>query len=156
MEPVPPPKGRMTPSPEPRLPPPPPPNMPKEPKPKDKSGPLYAKFATPDAPVRKARNPKLIQKGVEMAFRKRQNVKFKEGKADVLECFRRILEEDLAAAGEAGLRALFREASDQLALLGLPLGGTEEWADRLYIEGKGGTLLFSEAELDQAPATICV
>ena len=68
---------------------------------------------------------------------------------------RRILGEDLAAAGEAGLRALFREASDQLALLGLPLGGTEEWADRLYIEGKGGTLLFSEAELDQAPATIC-
>ena len=44
---------------------------------------------------------------------------------------------------------LFREASDQLALLGLPLGGTEEWADRLYIEGKGGTLLFAEAELDQ-------
>ena len=63
---------------------------------------------------------------------------------------RRILEEDLAAAGEAGLHALFRDASDQLAMLGLPLGGTEEWADRLYIEGKGGTLLFSEAELDQA------
>ena len=91
MEPVPPPQGRMTPSPEPRLPPPPPPNIPKEPKPKDKSGPLYAKFATPDAPVRKARNPKLIQKGVEMAFRKRQNVKFKESKADVLECFRRAV-----------------------------------------------------------------
>jgi len=91
MEPVPPPQGRMTPSPEPRLPPPPPPNIPKEPKPKDKSGPLYAKFATPDAPVRKARNPKLIQKGVEMAFRKRQNVKFKESKADVLGCFRRAV-----------------------------------------------------------------
>ena len=59
------------------------------------------------------------------------------------------------------LHALFRDASDQLAMLGLPLGGTEEWADRLFIEGKGGTLLFSEAELDQAhlacslPATTC-
>ena len=85
------PPGRFTPSPEPRPPPTPPPNLPKEPKPKDKSGPLYAKFATPDAPVRKARNPKLIQKGVEMAFRKRQNAKFKENKAEVLECFRRAV-----------------------------------------------------------------
>ena len=47
-------------------------------------------------------------------------------------------------------RLLFREASDALSLLGLPLGGTEAWADRLYIEGKGGSLLFSEEELDLA------
>ena len=84
-----------------------------------------------------------------MAFRKRQNTKLKEAKPDVLAVFKRVLEHD-NQGDEAALRALFKEASDKLAGLGLPLGGSEEWADRLYIEGKDGSLLFAEDELDLA------
>lgn len=135
-------------------------------------------------PLRKARTPKVVQKGVEMAFRKRQNAKLKGAKPRLIALLRRVLEpptearaadaaagdeEGSEAAGGSGCEAgaaaaggggggsaaerqlqLFREASDQLAMLGLPLGGTEAWADRLYIEGKGGSLLFSEEELDLA------
>ena len=37
--------------------------------------------------------------------------------------------------------------SSQLSSLGLSLGGSEDWADRLYIEDKKGALLFSEEEV---------
>jgi len=60
-----------------------------------------------------------------------------------------VLEEQ--CADEAALRELFRETSERLSALGLSLGGSEDWADRLYIEvDKKGGLLFSEAELDAA------
>jgi len=39
-----------------------------------------------------------------------------------------------------------------MSSLGVPLGGSEDWADRLYIEDKHGALLFSEEELDRAEA----
>ena len=61
---------------------------------------------------------------------------------------KRVLGE--ACADEAALRELFRETSEQLTALGLALGGSEDWADRLYIEDKKGGLLFSEEELDIA------
>ena len=48
------------------------------------------------------------------------------------------------------LRACFREVSDALSTIGLPLGGSEDWADRLYIVTKGGALLFDDDELDMA------
>ena len=38
----------------------------------------------------------------------------------------------------------------RLSDLGLALGGSEAWADRLWIEDRKGALLFSEAELDTA------
>ena len=40
--------------------------------------------------------------------------------------------------------------SDALSTIGLPLGGSEDWADRLYIVTKGGALLFDDDELDMA------
>ena len=51
---------------------------------------------------------------------------------------------------EASLRELFRDTSEQLSGWGLALGGSEDWADRLYIEDKKGNILFSEEELDLA------
>ena len=42
--------------------------------------------------------------------------------------------------------------TEDLAQLGLSLGSSEAWADRLFIEDRrsGGGLLFSEEELDEA------
>jgi len=51
---------------------------------------------------------------------------------------------------ENELRRLFSETSEQLSQLGLALGGSEDWADRLYIADKHGALFFSEDELDLA------
>ena len=42
------------------------------------------------------------------------------------------------------------QVSDALSTIGLPLGGSEDWADRLYIVTKGGALLFDDDELDMA------
>ena len=45
---------------------------------------------------------------------------------------------------------LFADISEALSQLGLALGGSEDWADRLYIEDKKGGVLFTEEELDVA------
>lgn len=82
------------------------------------------------------------------AFRKRQNLKLREAKDEVLGLFRRVLTQSCQTSIE--LRNIFREVSEELCGLGLSLGGSEDWADRLYIEDKKGTLLFSEEELDLA------
>lgn len=96
------------------------------------------------------RNPKDIQPGLEKDMRVRQNKKFKRTKSELLAVFKRVLEHD-NQGDEAALRALFREASEQLTGLGLSPDGSERWADRLYIKvDKDGSLLFSEAELDLA------
>ena len=58
-------------------------------------GSLSTTITAPEAPVRKARQPKVVQRGVELAFRRRQNAKFREGKAAVLAVLRRILDEEL-------------------------------------------------------------
>ena len=47
-------------------------------------GSLSTTITAPEAPVRKARQPKVVQRGVELAFRRRQNAKFREGKAAVI------------------------------------------------------------------------
>eukprot|EP00965_Chrysotila_dentata_P253381 6211204-Pleurochrysis_carterae.AAC.3 len=46
--------------------------------------------------------------------------------------------------------SVFCPVSEQMSSLGVPLGGSEDWADRLFIEDKRGALLFSEEELDLA------
>ena len=115
--------------------------------PRERTGPLYVNGIRPEI-VRKARQPKAVQKGLEAAFRKRQNIKLRQDKDVVLVALRRVLHEE--CADEASLRELYREISEQLSLWGLSLGGSEDWADRLYIEDKKGTLLFSEEELDEA------
>ena len=100
--------------------------------------------------MKKARTPKVVNKGLEAAFRKRQNLKLKERKHDVLNLFQRVMSESSAVGSTEDLRQLFRDVSELLSVLGLSLGGSEDWADRLYIEDKKGDLLFSEEELDLA------
>jgi hypothetical protein len=68
----------------------------------------------------------------------------------VVSVLRRVVEQE--CADEASLRELFRDTSEQLSGWGLSLGGSEDWADRLYIEDRKGTLLFTEEELDVAEA----
>ena len=110
-------------------------------------GPLYHHAYRPEH-IAKTRNPKVVQAGLEAAFRKRQNIALKNNRAEVMSVMRRILSE--VCVDEATLRELFRETSEQLSAWGLALGGSEDWADRLYIQDKKGTLLFSEEELDLA------
>ena len=99
--------------------------------------------------MRKTRNPKVVQAGLEAAFRKRQNIALKKDKAEVVSLLNRVLSE--RCDDEASLRELFRETSERLCNWGIALGGSEDWADRLYIEvDKKGGLLFSEEELDVA------
>ena len=50
----------------------------------------------------KTRQPKTVQKGLEAAFRKRQNIKLKQDKGEVMATLRRVLSE--ACADEASLR----------------------------------------------------
>ena len=115
---------------------------------KERSGPLYAQTWRPEH-VRKTRNPKVVQAGLEAAFRKRQNIALKKDKAEVVSLLNRVLSE--RCDDEASLRELFRETSERLCNWGIALGGSEDWADRLYIEvDKKGGLLFSEEELDVA------
>jgi len=61
---------------------------------------------------------------------------------------RRVLHE--TCEDEGALRKLFADISEALSQLGLALGGSEDWADRLYIEDKKGGVLFTEEELDVA------
>ena len=160
--PAPPPLGSNPPPPPPPPPPPKPPSPPlyidaappapsEEPdRPRSRQGPLYANFAVPEMPARKTRTPKMVQKGLEAAFRKRQNQTFKKEKEAVLGLLRRVLDTECGTEGE--VCELFRDVSEKLTSLGLTLGGSEDWADRLYIEDKKGALLFSDDELDVAEA----
>lgn len=84
------------------------------------------------------------------AFRKRQNIRLRESKEDVLGYFRQVLTETSKCATSIELRTIFRDVSEKLSDLGLSLGGSEDWADRLYIEDRKGGLLFSDEELDTA------
>ncbi|KAL3916887.1 MAG: hypothetical protein SGPRY_006630 [Prymnesium sp.] len=84
------------------------------------------------------------------AFRKRQNIRLREAKEDVLGYFRQVLTETSKCATSIELRTIFRDVSEKLSDLGLSLGGSEDWADRLYIEDRKGGLLFSDEELDTA------
>ena len=113
--------------------------------PKEPTGPLYVHGVRPEH-VRKTRKPKEVQKGLEAAFRKRQNIKLKQNHAEVMAALRRVLEQECPE--EASLRELFRETSEQLTALGLALGGSEDWADRLYIEDKKGSTLVRTPELE--------
>jgi len=117
------------------------------PPPKDVGGKLYMQGYRPAIVVKK-RTPKHVQKGLEAAFRKRQNIKLKASRDEVMAALRRVLNEP--CADEGSLRTLFAEVSESLSQLGLSLGGSEDWADRLYIEDKKGGLLFSDDELDVA------
>ena len=153
--PPPPPPRPRTPPPPPPLPPadplPPPPAAPspkREPTPGGRAGgPLYHQGYKPEHRA-KTRNPKVVQAGLEAAFRKRQNIALRNNRAEVVNTLRRILSEP--CEDEAALRELFRETSERLSAWGIALGGSEDWADRLYIEDKKGTKLFSEEELDVA------
>ena len=71
--------------------PPPPPAAAQEKQPRAGKAPLYANITTPEVPVKKIRNPKSVNKGLEAAFRKRQNLKLKESKDEVLALFGRVL-----------------------------------------------------------------
>jgi len=101
----------------------------------------------PAAPVKKVRNPKVVKEGLEAAFRKRQNLKLRSAREELLATITRVLTEQLESSDQ--LRTLYREASESLAALGLSLGASEAWADRLYIEDRNGILLFDEAELNR-------
>ena len=59
------------------------------------------------------------------------------GCTQVLRLFGRALH-GTASIGSScdALREIFREVSEPLSSLGLSLGGSEDWADRLYIEDK--------------------
>ncbi|EOD30354.1 hypothetical protein EMIHUDRAFT_233046 [Emiliania huxleyi CCMP1516] len=108
------------------------------------------------------RQPKVVQGGIEAAFRKRQNLRLRDARDRVIELLRRANLEPLGSSD--ALVALFRDVSGELAALGLALGASEAWADRLYIEDRRGALparasstapralLFSEEELDEAEA----
>ena len=117
--------------------------------PRERTGPLYVNAIRPEQ-TKKTRQPKNVQKGLEAAFRKRQNIKLRQDKEQVMEALKRVLDEGGTLTDEASLRELFRETSEMLSGFGLALGGSEDWADRLYIEDKKGGLLFSEEELDAA------
>ena len=168
--PPPPPVAAPPPPPPPKIaapPPPPPPPKPTAPSPPtleietaggpigppgaaprpERTGPLYVHGVRPEH-VRKIRQPKQVQKGLEAAFRKRQNIKLKQDKESVLAALTRVAHE--SPADETSLRELFRQVSEGLSAWGLSLGGSEDWADRLYIEDKKGGLLFSEDECDIA------
>ena len=94
-----------------------------------------------------------MAKGLEAAFRKRQNIGLAQAKAEVLALFDRAISEDLA--DPPAVRSLFSSVTERLSDLGLALGGSEAWADRLWIEDRKGALLFSEAELDTAEQVRC-
>ena len=96
--------------------------------------------------TKKKRAPKTVQKGLEAAFRKRQNLKLRDGQPGA----RCSSASPRSGATTRPLRELFRDTSEQLSAWGLSLGGSEDWADRLYIEDKKGNILFSEEELDLA------
>ena len=98
--------------------------------------------------IKKTRTPKVVQAGLEAAFRKRQNIALKNHRDQVVAVLRRIISDP--CEDEVALRELFRETSEQLSSWGLSLGGSEDWADRLYIEDKKGGQLFSDEELDVA------
>lgn len=126
---------------------------------KDPKGPLYVNAARPEGVAPRKRTPKVVQKGLEAAFRKRQNLKLREEKERVLELFGQVMDKPLQSTEE--LRTLFRSVNEELSALGLSLGGSENWADRLYIEDKRGGCLFNDAELDlaelaQASTLLCI
>ena len=57
--------------------------------------------------VVKKRTPKHVQKGLEAAFRKRQNIKLKASRDEVMAALRRVLNEP--CVDEGSLRTLFAE-----------------------------------------------
>eukprot|EP00965_Chrysotila_dentata_P253382 6211204-Pleurochrysis_carterae.AAC.4 len=63
---------------------------------------------------KKARTPKTVQKGLEAAFRKRQNTKLREVKPRVMDLFERVLKEQLDSREQ--LSALFQEGARLLSL----------------------------------------
>ena len=67
-----------------------------------------------DPQVKKTRQPKTVQKGLEAAFRKRQNIKLKQSRDEVVAVLRRVLDEE--CADEASLRELFRQVAAALEL----------------------------------------
>ena len=73
-----------------------------------RTGPLYVHGVRPEQ-VKKTRQPKQVQKGLEAAFRKRQNIKLKQDKEAVLECLQRVAKESASVTEEHGLRELFRD-----------------------------------------------
>ena len=107
-------------SPPPPPPPPPraaaaadePPTAPKEKRGGGGSGPLYVQGYRPEV-VKKTRHPKQVQKGLEAAFRKRQNLALKERRDEVVAALRRVAFEPLE--DEGALRRLFTEVSEYLS-----------------------------------------
>jgi len=66
------------------------------------TGPLYIGAAAPEAPTRKARQPKVVQGGIEAAFRKRQNLRLRDARDRVIELLR-------CGADRAGLSVAGRD-----------------------------------------------
>ena len=66
-------------------------------------------------PVKKSRNPKTVQPGLEAAFRKRQNKNLKENRETVIDLFKRVLHEKLENTEQ--LSTLFQDGECFLCVI---------------------------------------
>ena len=82
-------------------------------------GPLYVGAAPPAQERRKSRTPKVVAKGLEAAFRKRQNIGLAHAKAEVLALFDRAISEVLA--DPPAVRSLFSSVTERLSGMALNL-----------------------------------